>query len=263
MSAPSAAPSPSSSASPGFGWATRFLGDEYVWKARKAPVLLVALPLFFAAGAWVGTAHLLAMIPAGIGCFLLGVCGHIGRIQGKSREEALWAGWGGKPTTRMLRHRDTPFSTQKLALLHAKLEAATGVKAPSPRAENTKPDEADRIYEGYATYLRNATRESAKFPRVREELVNYGFARNVWGLQPLGLAVALVALVATGARGWWLWKDGASQGMTTPIVLAIFNAAILLFWLFLARENWVRQIAEAYAARLLEAADILFPNSQP
>jgi len=255
MSKPSS--SPSSSASPISNWAAQFLGDEYVWKARKAPILLVALPAFFASLPWIAPAHLLALIPASVGCLLLGFCGHIGRILGKQREEALWANWGGKPTTRMLRHCDTPFDKQKLALLHNHLATATGVKAPSARKECEAPDEADKIYDGYATYLRNATRRREEFPLVREELINYGYARNVWGLRPVGLCIAALALLVALARGWWWWKTGATSGWETVVIASIANALFLLFWTFGAREAWVKQIAESYSARLLEGVGVL------
>jgi hypothetical protein len=244
-----------SSAPPsGLNYVSHFLSlDEYVWKARKRPVLLAMLPAAFAAGAWLPTLNWWQMLPFGVLCLLLGLCGDLGRIGGKAEEEKLFTRWGGKPTTRMLRHRDSPFDEQKLKLLHEQLGAITGSKAPTKSQEEKRPDEADKIYEGYATFLRNATRDAKKFRFVRMELINYGFARNCWGLRRLGIGVLIVV-----ARLVWLWQHQttlASAGM--PLVLGVFTLFLFGFWAFVVRENWVRDVAEAYANRLLEAASVL------
>lgn len=257
MSAPTPAPTSSSPASSNLDWAARFLGDDYTWKARKAPVLLVAVPPLFAALPWLQAAQPASLIPAGVGCLLLGFCGHLGRIRGGKLEPTLWASWGGKPTTRMLRHRDTPFDRTRLKLLHAKLATATSVPAPTPRAEEKDSEEADRIYETYETYLRNETRNREQFPLVREELVNYGYARNAWGLRPLGLTSALLSVAATLASAFWLWKTHSSSPWAGVVLALALDSWFLYFWAFVAREDWVKMVAEKYASRLLEAANKL------
>ena len=247
-----------SSALPAWNLSARLLSrDDYVWKARKVPVFLTALPMFLAAGAWFPALNWWVTLPAGAGCLLLGLCGHLGRIRGKAGEEILFARWGGTPTTKLLRHGESPFAAQKLALLHTKLAELTGIEAPSPREERKRPDEADKIYEGYVSHLRNATRRREEFPLVREELINYGFARNVWGLRPFGIGSSVLGLGAALARLGWLWQSGAASGYEAALVIAGFNLLLLGFWLFWAREAWVKQVAEVYAQRLLDAAATL------
>ena len=246
----------SNDAAPGFGWAARFAGDDYEWRARRAPVLLAALPLAAAALAWAPHFDWTAILPAGAGGLLLGWCGDVGRMS-KERENALYESWGGKPTTRLLRHRDSPLSKQKLKSLHRKLAERTEISAPSVNREASDPMEADKIYEDYATHLRDATRDGAKFPLVRAELVNYGRARNAFGLRKIGIAASVVALSITLARLFAAWKSGVPLDVAAPCFVALFALVMLGFWLFWSRPATVRHVAEAYAARLIEAADKL------
>ena len=252
MSAPN---SGSDAASPASGWAARLGGDPYEWRARRAPLLTVALPLAVATLAWLPHFDWAALFPAGAGALLLGWCGDVGRW-GKAGEAALYQKWGGKPTTRRLRHRDSPLSKQKLKQLHGKLAGLTGIKAPSPAREASDPDEADRIYEDYAAHLRDATRDGERFPLVRHELINYGRARNAWGLRKLGIGSSIVALAIGLTRGFAAWKSAAPD-LAAPLLVSAFAIAMLGFWLWWASAESARRVAEAYAQRLIEAADKL------
>ena len=83
--------------------------DPYDRKARLAPALLCALPLFVS---------LLLLVPevgalwGAVGGLVL-YCGgakfltQVGRDRGKVLEPTLYASWGGKPSVAMLRHSDS------------------------------------------------------------------------------------------------------------------------------------------------------------
>ena len=86
-----------------------YVPDEYTRKGRLYPALLVTLPLIAVA---------LVLFPdVGSGVKALGslfvLCGggmlspQVGRDMGKRKQPQLYKLWGGKPTTRMLRHRHT------------------------------------------------------------------------------------------------------------------------------------------------------------
>src|SRR5437763_442138 len=109
--------------------------DVYVWRARRSAVMLAALPPALAMFAWFPRLDwaLLAAPLTFFGVFALVT--QIGRDRGKQKEGKLYAAWGGKPTTVMLRHRDSPLDPAALALLHDALARATGVPAPSKRKE--------------------------------------------------------------------------------------------------------------------------------
>ena len=61
-----------------------------------------------------------------------------------------------------------------------------------PRKRVADPEWADTKYEEVVTSLREATRDTSRFPLVFAENANYGFRRNLWGLRPIGTAVAVV-----------------------------------------------------------------------
>jgi hypothetical protein len=225
--------------------------DVYVWQARRSAVMLTALAPALAVFAWFPRLDwaLLATPLVFFGVYAL--VNQIGRDKGKLKEGWLYEQWGGKPTTVMMRHRDSPLDPRVLERLHAALAQATGVAAPSKRKEAGNPADADKVYEEYARYLRDLTRDKEKYPRVFDELVNYGFRRNLWGLKPVGIPLAAAAAVAAITAAWWHHgKDHqplAGAAAAVPLIM-------LALWVFWIKPAWVRIAAQAYAERLIEVA---------
>jgi hypothetical protein len=213
--------------------------------------MLAALPPALAMFAWFPRFDWALLAPPLTMFGMFALVSQVGRDRGKLKEGWLYDRWGGKPTTVMLRHRDSPLDPTALARLHEALALATGVPTPSKRKEAGSPADADKVYEEYARYLRDSTRDKEKFPRVFDELVNYGFRRNLWGLKPLGLVLAAVAAVVAGGAVWW-HKDHEQQ----PLVgaAAAVNVIMLAAWVFWINPSWVRIAAQAYAERLIEVA---------
>ncbi len=244
--------------------------DQYTLKARLRPALLAALPLGVFLLIWtqddsLATGGLAGIIGAGGGTALLA---QIGRDRGSKKQSALWESWGGPPTTRLLRFQD---SSNKVILTRwrAKLEQLLGQGLPSAEEEARDPESADQHYEAAASFLREATRDSSKFPLVFAENVNYGFRRNLWGLKPYGLALAAVAtaaswvlfILSTGLPTAESWLDtvimNPDRVTATRLVGSVFNTTAVALWLFFITPGWVRIAAEAYAQRLLGALDRL------
>jgi hypothetical protein len=225
--------------------------DLYVWKARRCPVLLAVLPPALAVLATFPDADWKLMLPVCTFCGLFMLIGQVGRDRGYEHQDSLYASWGGKPTTVMLRHRDSPFDENTLAALHDWLAKVTGVPTPSKRKEAASPDEADAVYDAYVRYLRDATRDKAQYPLIFEENVSYGFRRNTWGLKPYGIVVATIGTVGA-AINLLRFSDGARMGMA--IACTMVSSLLLLFWACWVRPHWVRIPARAYAERLMEAA---------
>ena len=191
----------------------------------------------------------------------------IGRDRGKRKESALWDRWGGPPTTRLLRFRGSP-NRIILSRWRAGIERLMGRALPSEEEELQDPAGADQQYEAAVNLLREATRDSSKFPLVLAENVNYGFRRNLWGLKPYGLLLAVLATAAS----WGLflsvalppaesWLDVVVRNpdmlITTRLVGSVFSTAVIAVWLSIITPEWVRTTAEAYAQRLLGAIDAL------
>jgi hypothetical protein len=177
--------------------------------------------------------------------------GQVGRDRGSKHQDRLFALWGGKPTTVMLRHRESAFDDTTLSKLHEWLAGVTGVPAPSKRKESASPEGADKVYDEYVRHLRDATRDKQHYPLVFEENVSYGFRRNAWGLKPYGIALAAIG-TAGAAINLVRFHEGAQLGLA--IACAAVSVILLLFWLFWVNPGWVRIPARAYAERLLESA---------
>jgi hypothetical protein len=233
--------------------------DQYTVRARLLPALLVALPAGVATLAWfpdgiLGWGAVWGLITWSGGTLLLA---QIGRDAGKRKEARLFELWGGKPTTRMLRHAGGA-NPVTLARRHEKLKSLMqDVKLPTPEEEAADPHAADEVYEACTTFLREKTRDRKKFDLVFEENCNYGFRRNLWGMKPLGLVIALLALAAI--VGIPVTDPAARSGGRLGLVAVTGAVGLLLLlgWLFVFTPGWVRVAAGAYAERLLEASERL------
>lgn len=231
--------------------------DQYTRRARLKPAMLVALPIGLST---------LTLFPDGAAAWtvvwgIASLCGgtalltQVGRDPGRSKENKLFNLWDGKPTTRMLRHRDA----QNQALLngyHKKLQnLLPDIKIPTAEEEKVDPSMADQVYDRCVSYLREKTRNRTVFPLVFEENCNYGFRRNLWGMKPMGLALATLGAVVVCGLLYVNYR--ATQTLTPPlaVVSGIGNLLLVYGWVFLITPSWVKITADAYAERLLAASD--------
>lgn len=233
--------------------------DKYTVRARLLPALLVALPIGLATVTWFpggvfGWGAVWGLVTWSGGTMLLA---QLARDAGKRKERQLFESWGGKPTTRMLRHGDTA-NAVTLGRRHKKLESLLrDVKLPTPEEEAGNPSAADEVYETCITFLREKTRDTKEFALVFEENCNYGFRRNLWGMKPIGLSLVLLGLVAilTAPFTEAIARSGGTLALAG--ITGGLNLMLVLSWLFVLKPNWVRVAAEAYAERLLEACERL------
>ena len=246
--------------------------DNYTVKACIQPILMVMLPLgillfVLMPGDSLPISALLGIIVVCGGTSLLS---QIARDRGSNKQPALWDSWGGAPTTRLLRVRESP---NRITLKHwqAKLEELTGRRLPTEEEEMENPVAADQHYESAVHVLRNATYDAKKFPMVFAEKVNYGFRRNLWGMKPYGIIISILAMICScGISLWSVISIGESwffNLVNNPDVIflmrftgTIVNMAIAAIWLFVIRPQWVRIAAEAYALQLLGTLDTLVPT---
>jgi len=181
----------------------------------------------------------------------------VARDRGKKKEPALFQSWGGKPTTRLLRHRDAPNKTL-LSRRHQKLQRSVkGVRIPTADEELADPDKADEVYDTCTAFLLEKTRKKEEFPLVFEENCNYGFRRNLWGMKPFGITTSSFG---TAAVVLLLVLDYRSAIAPAPVVYAcaLLNFLLLMGWLTWFTPNWIRIAADAYAERLLAACEKLW-----
>jgi hypothetical protein len=127
-----------------------------------------------------------------------------------------------------------------------------GHQLPDADSEREDPPSADLAYEDACRSLRARTRDRKRFKLLFEENVDYGFRRNSLGIRPFALGISAAAttasLVLVGVEhdAWGRWA-----------ICAGVSAMCGLYWLIFVRPEWVRDAANAYADRLVEALDVL------
>ena len=233
--------------------------DTYTLKARLWPALIAGIPavavvavMFPNSKWWQG-----GMLVAGSAVGLTFLLAQMVRIAGKRKEPQLFARWGGKPTTRYLRHRESPLDKHTLARYHRNIEQLSAdLKMPTVGGEAADPAAADAAYEAATRMLINKTRETRRFRLLFLENVHYGFCRNLWGLKPLGIVFVLASV---GLCGWLVYVDlhAGKSWPASPIGAAAIAGVWLLLWCFWFTPAWIKVAADAYAERLLEASDTL------
>ncbi len=223
------------------------------------PAFLVLLPIGLALASWFPTELFTgwrsAMTIAGY-CGVLVLLAELGRDQGKKKEAALFKLWGGKPTTRMLRHRHSSLDPVTLARYHSVISRLIGKTLPARESEKADPKSADALYESGVKLLLERTRDAVKFPLLLKENTSYGFRRNLWGMKPaaicicgLSLAASLVPVCAA------LFKETALPPL--PVGLAVGIVVLLVWWVLRVNPDWIRIPGDGYAQRLLAACDLI------
>ena len=244
--------------------------DPYTFRARIQPALVVVLPLGFLMFA------LLPEHPFFVTAFfaLLGAAGgtavvaQVGRERGRKKEPNLWKSWGGPPTTRLLRHRRQEGDDALAPGLRRQVEEWIGYPLPTKQEEEANPSWADTKYEEAVTSLREATRDTSRFPLVFAENANYGFRRNLWGLKPRGThrrraryglldAAAANQMGATLARSVVGVFANPDNVAVIRLAVAVADTALAAFWIFWVKPSWVKAVDDAYAIRLMESVQTL------
>ncbi|SRR6266496_111894 len=228
--------------------------DAYDAKARLAPALVTAAPGAMALGILASTESLGgAQWGAGICALGLAVLATaIARDRGKALEPRLYAKWGGKPTSVILRNSDTTIDPLLKTRYRLNLEKIVpGFKAPSPQEELRDASAADRRYDMATRFLIERTTDRAKFPKVFAHNCGYGFRRNLLGLKPYGISSSMLAI----AIGLWLLKVSA----VPAFVSLAFGAGVTGLFVFclIVNQDFVRRSAFDYAIHLVAASDSL------
>ncbi len=169
--------------------------------------------------------------------------------------------WGGKPSTVFLRHSGSVFNRHTLTRYHRRLaELLPDVRLPSEAEERAEPGRCDEVYEACGDYLRAQTRDTTRFRVLFQELINYGFRRNLWGMKAIGVVLSLAGIAITGGLLVARTEAGKWPEPALAIGFAI-DAVMLLCWLAVIRPDWVKFTAQKYARHLLECAEQLEPKA--
>lgn len=233
--------------------------DTYNFKARLAPFILVIMPIVLAVSVWLSfTSDPWDMLGSiGVTSALSFLMIQLGRDQGLWKQTDLLASWGGSSTTRFMRHRDKSLDPHTKARYHEKLQSLLpSIKMPNAKAEKRNPVAADQVYESCTRFLREATRDKKSYPLVYEANVDYGFRRNLWGMKPSGIVLALLGTFGCIANVLYVSRE-TYHISAFPIGATVICGLILTWWIFRINREWVKLSSDAYAERLLAACDTL------
>lgn len=232
--------------------------DRYDLQARHLPVAVTLLPLIILAVATIpdlrGSLWLPAAGLAGVSGMYWLLARHA-RVRGRELEVRLYSAWGGMPSTALLRHRDPRLNKHTKAVYHDRLrKLGAPFIIPTQDEEARDTSAADDRYAAAMDELRRRAK-ATKNPIVLRENINYGGARNLLALKPLGIAIVVVSLAVLvaviGAKNHWILD------LVKAIEVACGVALILdlIAWVVLVNPSLVKHQADAYAYALIESAE--------
>ncbi len=219
--------------------------DDYELKARIAPGLILALPILVDA---VYAAPILSSWPifAASGVCSLALVyglGHLVRARGKAIEADLWNRWGGPPSTRFLRHRDSLFGAELKASIQNALAKKFSSRLLTQIEEAKSPERADKAIADAFRQVRQYLRQHDPNGLWYKNVLEYGFCRNLLGCRVIWAAVALAATIFAGLYGF---RTGA--GLLNPAAAIgglSLMCAVYTGWAIL--PNATKRTAESYA----------------
>lgn len=108
-------------------------------------------------------------------------------------------------------------------------------------------------------WLISQTRDAQKFPLIKEESINFGFAKNLYGLKKIGIIISSILLVvettALFVKIMYSLDFLEFSCITTSIVISL---SYLLMWIFIINKKWVIDSGKKYAKALLSSCDSEF-----
>jgi len=239
------------------------LSSEYARNARLKPAFLVALPVAALAATWGLSASVLLGVVSGplAAAGLTYLLAHLSRDFGVRKQETLFRNWGGKPSVAKLRHRDTTLNCVTRARYHQKAAELLGRSMPTAAEEEADPVAADLLYEAYSNLLLERTRDTKTYRLLFDELISYGFRRNLYGMKPLGATLSAFAVTLQTVSLVLAFRTGHQVDVTKAVFLGL-NLFLLTCWLFMITPAWVKRSANSYAERLLAASENLQPSAR-
>lgn len=238
---------------------SKLSSNLYSYQARFLPSLIVLFPVILFLiikfpDLWIERTAIISVLTSfGIIHFL----GEVGRDAGKRKEKCLFEKWGGKPSIKILRFKDTwldPVTHNRyLTSLSKKLKIKVKL---NKNYENKNPRNADEIYEAFGKFIIERTRDTKKFSLLFGENVSYGFRRNLWAMK-LAACSILISLVFYEVVQFVIAWHSITPMNQKSSGLIIVHLILLLFWIFKVNTDWVKIPAEGYASRLFESLAVL------
>jgi hypothetical protein len=104
--------------------------------------------------------------------------GNFARARGEAIEPELWKRWGGPPSTRMLRNRDSQFGDDLKASIREALAATLSARLITPDEEAKNPERADKVIVDAFRQVRQYLRQHDPDGLWQKQNIEYGFCRT-------------------------------------------------------------------------------------
>lgn len=235
------------------------LFDPYSRRARLLPGAIVVLPitllavvLITAKPAWWSVA---ISVVGGSGLTYLGT--QLIRSFGTKVQSALWVAWGVPPSTALLRFTGATNAVQVTRWHRLLGELCPDEHVPTEAEEMDDLASADAAYGTLVGVLIAKTRDRKQFGHIFDENCQYGFRRNLYGCRTIGLFLAAGSFVVVAA-----FLIARIVGLYHASVIGVAAVGVLdaMLWTslkWIVTPGWVRESANAYASRLIEAVEVL------
>jgi 4-amino-4-deoxy-L-arabinose transferase-like glycosyltransferase len=219
-------------------------------QARLYPALIAIVPLFALVLTLVPWSNLhLSQFIAGLGIsVIIYALSEFSRKNGKKLEQGV-DDIGPRHTSTMLWHCDTRLHPDRKDPIVEYAASKLKLKRPTLHEENADPAKADVFYERVAEYLRDNTR-LPKYPILFNEVVSYGFWRNLYGLKPFGLTANAFTVIVAAAFAYYRYRTNPAYD-PTPLILVVAVAAAHAFVLLtMVNREAVVEASNTYARQL-------------
>lgn len=253
-----------------FPWKGKLPFDEFVFYTRISPAAVCVLPFLLTSVLKLVTSGFdwenIFLVVFFVGAVAFGT--NVVRKLGRKQEAKLYERLGAIPTTIIQRFSDNRISSVSKQQYHANLNKIYGLKLPLSLDEERPED--DEKYRATTDKLRNYTfTNRAKYPRVYQELKEYNFCRNLYGLK--WYAIFVYALCAI-AEIYKLFRSSISIQSVYDVLdilvkpsgsaasVYVYIIAIILLLLFV-RSSAMEDRAFDYAKALIEVCEGLDEDS--
>ena len=230
--------------------------DAYTLRARIFPALIAGLPtlaLLFVMVPWdrLGISHVVATT---MSLVLLFAFADVARRTGRIVEAKLET-----RATPELWHHDN-LEIDAITKDRYREFMAAKLKKSAPTAEDEVRDikHANHFYLSAGHWLRDNTRDTKKFKILFDELLTYGFRRNLLGLKPVALILNAVVLALTSAALYSHWEYSAIQQTQEKLILIV--AVVVLhsaYMIFAVHKEAVRDASKSYGKQLIFSCETL------
>ncbi len=120
-------------------------------------------------------------------------------------------------------------------------------------SEDVQPP--DDAIDAYVARLRELTRNTSTFRLVMLENAGYGFRRNLFGLKPFGVSLAIASAITAGVS--IAVDHGHGAHVVALAVVLLFDLLSALIWITVVSSTWIRTQGFTYGRTLLNAAETL------